>query len=371
MIKSIEKQNKDDGVKKNIHSKKANKKNNNFNILSVVLIVILILVAGLLYVWKLQTNIETNINVKIKILEKKIEERDKKIQSQEDEQLIMLTQQQQNKKENLKTEKTLKEKLEILEKKILAIQHNVNEDPVEIKEEILINEIEFLIREASVYYALNKNQNITKKLLTLALERVRLIHRSETIDLTAALKKDLMNINIINRENLSEIYVSLNLVLTDVENWPDRTLLVQQPTAPQKQKNDKKETLEANWFSHFKKSTTKVLNKWFQVVHHEEKVSPLLTFNQSIFIKRSLILTLQEAQWALLQNKKDLFVNILTEAKKQIKKAFNQQDKRVKSALSIIDDIIIKMLDVKPADKLISEKAIRIFSQKIKEQSLP
>ncbi len=371
MIKSIEKQNKDDGVKKNIHSKKANKKNNNFNILSVVLIVILILVAGLLYVWKLQTNIETNINVKIKILEKKIEERDKKIQSQEDEQLIMLTQQQQNKKENLKTEKTIKEKFEILEKKILAIQHNVNEDPVEIKEEILINEIEFLIREASVYYALNKNQNITKKLLTLALERVRLIHRSETIDLTAALKKDLMNINIINRENLSEIYVSLNLVLTDVENWPDRTLLVQQPTVPQKQKNDKKETLEANWFSHFKKSTTKVLNKWFQVVHHEEKVSPLLTFNQSIFIKRSLILTLQEAQWALLQNKKDLFVNILTEAKKQIKKAFNQQDKRVKSALSIIDDIIIKMLDVKPADKLISEKAIRIFSQKIKEQSLP
>lgn len=335
-------------------------------------LVLVIVIAGLLYIWTTIDNSKKNTDEQISQLDKKIGKRNKKIEKLTEELVIITTQQQENKHKTEKTVNKLTDKIKLLEKKLTNLQNNINEDPVELKEEVSINEVLFLIQKASIYYALNKSQNITKRLLKLALKRVKLIQRSGIIELTTAIKKDLVNLSYIEKENISEKYVSLNLLISDMNNWPNKITLFeskQKKSEPKitKQNNDDKK----GWYDHLKESTTSVLQKWFQVVHHKEKVSPILSRQDTVYIKRAIKMQLQEAQWALLQNKQNLLVEILTNTKKKIIKTYNRQDKKVEKALSMIEEIIVNSLGVKPTDYLLSEKAIIKFIKKIKEQDQP
>ncbi len=329
--------------------------------------------SGLYYLWNLEKKQNEDVDNRIKKLEKQTLTKEKKLESLSEDQLVIMTQQQDDKKTIETTKKEITKKIELLEEKLLTIQHHVDEDPIEVKEEIAINEINFLIQEASVYYALNKNQNITRKLLKLALNRVKTVQRSETIDLIKAIKKDLMNINIIDKDKMSEQYIALGLLIKNLSDWPDKTLIVEeseqgQHKAEQLETTQKEQQKTESWINHLEKSTTRVVTKWFQVVHHKEKVSPLLSSAESVYAKRMLKLSLQEAQWALIQNQQKLYDEILYNIKNEIKNTFNQQDKKVKNALVMIEGLIIDTLNVKPADQLASEKAIRIFISKISKK---
>lgn len=338
--------------------KKTTKPNKNRNLIFFYFIQLIIFVA-VVFVWNLERINNKDINLKINNNESNI----LKINTWKKDVLKNKTTTTKKNKEDIE------EKINRLEDKIVFLQQqelNNQEQKIEnnntLGEEVIFSEVDFLIRQASIYYVLNNNQKTTPRLLNAALSRLKTIKNANTILLRKAIQEDLLMLKISFGVDITATYISLDTILKNMETWPEKSLLILENNNIKKP--IKAAVVKQGWLLHLKQSTKKVLKKWFQVVQHKERVTPLVSAKQSLYLKRTIKLLLEEAQWALLQGENKLYERLLTSVREKIKKTYNQSDVRVKVSLEEINKLIISNMKPKQTETLAAEKALTVFLKK-------
>ena len=107
----------------------------------------------------------------------------------------------------------------------------------------------------------------------------------------------------------------------------------------------------ASWREHLKNSLHQ-LGKLFIIRHHNEDVEPLLSPGYDAVLRENGLLSLQEAQWAVIQRHHDVYQLSLIQAIQTIKRAFDVNDKNTQALLEQLKDLQQTILDVQEKPKL-------------------
>jgi len=335
---------------KNKESKKIkNNKTLKINVKQILFIFVLIVLSGLIVFQYYQQNEQKTLFENNK---KSIEKLSEKTEIQNKEYTNLFKEIKEIKGFN----KNIEEKNVYFNEQIQKLQTNAKPN---INDNVRLTEIGFLIHQASIYYSLNKNQKATIKLLKLAKNKLKKTNVNSLFDLKKALTNDILMLNIIQEEDITEDYLKLEFIVSSIDQWQQKKLIEKVIKIKEKEKK------EGVW-QHAVSTTKNVLKKWFRVTTHNNKIVPPLNVSELITIKQIIKLKAEEANYALMRNQMKLYINILTNIKKLLVDRFNLEQKIIKDNLKSINELINNNIRPKSLMTLRSEK---VYSKLINQQN--
>jgi uroporphyrin-3 C-methyltransferase len=263
----------------------------------------------------------------------------------------------------------LKQKLENLDRITLTMQsqlnltqQKINQTGKGVTQDLLLTEADFLIRTAAIRLLLTQNTSETSNLLKAADNKLLKINDVAIFPVRAALTKDLYQLKSSTQIDVIGTY----LILENMEKTIDQLKI--NFILPEQQLKQKSDTPKSNdWLQHFSETSKNVIDQWFQVTHYKEEIKPLVSRQQDLMIKQSIVLIIKQAQWALIQNNTELYQLTLKNLGEQIKASFNKEDPIVIATLVEIKTLLSESI-ITPVEKYLnSEKAMKQYMGSISE----
>ncbi len=106
-------------------------------------------------------------------------------------------------------------------------------------------------------------------------------------------------------------------------------------TTPAKHLNN---TQQDGWSRHLQ-SSMQILEKLVIIRHHDKSIQPMLSPEYEAILRETIILNLQEAQWAVIQHNDDVFKLALTQAIDHIKRGFDLNTESTRALIKQLDDL--------------------------------
>jgi len=193
-------------------------------------------------------------------------------------------------------------------------------------------EAEYLLRLANHRLQLEGDLTGAKTLLSSADERLAKADNPALFAVRQAIANELAALNSIYTLDQSGIYFKLSALEGQIDQLP-------LPMSPEKRSAFRQTQLEDNqeqsvWQTLWDEAKTLVV-----VRHRDEKITPLLPPEESLYLRHNLRLTLQQAQIALLKEEQTLYRTLLEQAIGWVKTHFDQDSARTKSVLTTLSEL--------------------------------
>jgi len=243
-------------------------------------------------------------------------------------------------------------------------QQQVNQAGKGISQDLLLSEADFLIRTAAIRLLLTENVSETTNLLKAADEKLVKINNVAIFPVRAALTKDLYQLKATSQIDIIGTYLILENLEKSINGLKINFILPEITSSEKPPQNS-----DEDWYQHLSNTTENVINDWFQVTHYNEEIKPLVSKQQDIIIKQSIVLLIKQAQWALIQKNMALYQLTLKNLSEQIGAAFNKQDPIVKNTLVEIKGLLSESIVTPISKYLNSEKAMKVYLEASVESS--
>lgn len=193
-------------------------------------------------------------------------------------------------------------------------------------------EAEYLLRLANHRLQLEGDVKGAKTLLISADERLQKADNPALFVVRETIANELASLNSVNTLDQSGIYFKLNALEGQIDQLPlplepESRSAFQQGTAASGQD-------QSVWQTLWDEAKTLVV-----VRHREEKITPLLPPQESLYLRHNLRLTLQQAQIALLKEEQQLFQSLMEQAAGWVKTHFDQNQSRTKGMLASLNEL--------------------------------
>ncbi|MFG1487963.1 uroporphyrinogen-III C-methyltransferase [Oceanospirillum sp. HFRX-1_2] len=190
-------------------------------------------------------------------------------------------------------------------------------------------EAEYLLRLANHRLQLEGDLSGAKTLLTSADERLAKADNPALFVVRQAIANEVAELNSIDTLDQSGIYFKLSALEGQIDQLP-------LPMSPEERSAFRQTQLEENqeqsiWQTLWNEAKTLVV-----VRHRDEKITPLLPPEESLYLRHNLRLTLQQAQIALLKEEQTLFRTLLQQAYAWVETHFDQSAARTQNVVSTL-----------------------------------
>ena len=190
-------------------------------------------------------------------------------------------------------------------------------------------EAEYLLRLANHRLQLEGDLTGAKTLLSSADERLAKADNPALFAVRQGIANELAALNSIDTLDQSGIYFKLSALEGQIDQLP-------LPMSPENRSAFRQTQLEDNqeqsvWQTLWNEAKTLVV-----VRHRDEKITPLLPPEESLYLRHNLRLTLQQAQIALLKEEQTLFRTLLQQASSWVETHFDQSAARTQNVASTL-----------------------------------
>ncbi len=247
-----------------------------------------------------------------------------------------------------------------MQQQLVLTQSKIEKNKGALEKDLLISEVDFLIRSASFRLALTGDQETTRQLLNAADNRLKMISDVKIIPIRKAIANDIAQINLKGKEDVVGMYLKLESLSRFINNWPLKKLTFNDSSEVDKNKKTNEE-VTGNW-QHFKKTSTRVLKKWFQVSHSSKKINPLFNQEEEHLIRKNIELLIQQTQWGLIQRNSDIYGKSLEKLSAYINQYFDSNDEKIKYLNQEISLLLNYKIAEHIAIQLESEEKIKKFT---------
>lgn len=190
-------------------------------------------------------------------------------------------------------------------------------------------EAEYLLRLANHRLQLEGDLISAKTLLASADERLTKADNPALFVVRQAIANEVAELNSIDTLDQSGIYFKLSALEGQIDQLP-------LPMEPENRSAFRQTQLEDNqeqnvWQTLWNEAKTLVV-----VRHRDEKITPLLPPEESLYLRHNLRLTLQQAQIALLKEEQTLFRTLLQQASSWVETHFDQSAARTQNVVGML-----------------------------------
>jgi len=191
-------------------------------------------------------------------------------------------------------------------------------------------EAEYLLRLANHRLQLEGDITGAKTLLASADERLQKADNPALFAVREAIANELAALNSVNVLDQSGLYFKLSALEGQINQLP--LPLEPENRSAFQQTAAEKDAQQSVWQTLWSEAKTLVV-----VRHQDEKITPLLPPQESLYLRHNLRLTLQQAQIALLKEEQQLFLTLVKQASSWVKTHFDQTHARTQSMLATLD----------------------------------
>ncbi|OOV87287.1 uroporphyrinogen-III C-methyltransferase [Oceanospirillum linum] len=190
-------------------------------------------------------------------------------------------------------------------------------------------EAEYLLRLANHRLQLEGDLTGAKTLLASADERLAKADNPALFAVRQAIANELAALNSIYTLDQSGLYFKLSALETQIQQLP-------LPMDPESRSAFHQTQLEENQEQNIWQALWNEAKTLIVVRHRDEKITPLLPPEESLYLRHNLRLTLQQAQIALLKEEQALFSALIKQAIDWVSTHFDQSATQTQSVLSTL-----------------------------------
>ncbi|GAA0207442.1 hypothetical protein GCM10009123_13690 [Kangiella japonica] len=250
--------------------------------------------------------------------------------------------------------------VEQLQDQLRTTQRKFQTFSSEKQQDWLFNEAEYLIREASYKLSFTDDAASIIALLQAADNQLASLDDGSLTQLRQAISQDINavrssgNLDVegiaIAIETLKDSLAQLELASVQLENKENSVEEVQP------------ETDLSSW-QHFKNSMSKAASKYYTVHQFDESTQPFISPQKDRLLRENILLNLQTAQLAALQNNQALFESNLTNVKQWVEQYFKQKPAATQAFLEQVSELLNGSVELDLPQSLQSYTLIREISQ--------
>ena len=207
----------------------------------------------------------------------------------------------------------------------------------------LVDELQHLTRLAHQRLVLSHDANGAIALLKAADQVVIEMRQSSALPIRQAIAADLLELRLVNEVDLEGAYIRLDTLASKIEtlhfNKPDyasQVVLVQNELESKEYSNLAIEDQIGSAFTHILNKLQPYLYRSFRI---DADVKPVLSGDEREFLSRNMLMTIEEAQLALLRREPESYRLSLEQSEKWIKQYYDVHDPMTTSVLSLIEEL--------------------------------
>lgn len=250
--------------------------------------------------------------------------------------------------------------VEQLQDQLRTTQRKFQTFTSEKQQDWLFNEAEYLIREASHKLNFTDDAASIIALLQAADNQLASLNDGSLTQLRQAISQDINavrasgNLDIegiaISIETLKNNLVQLELASVQLESKESTTV-------------DAKPEADLSSWQHFKNSMSNAASKYYTVHQFDESTQPFISPQNDRLLRENILLNLQTAQLAALQNNQALFESNLTNVKQWVEQYFKQKPASTQAFLQQVSELLSSSVELDLPQSLQSYTLIRDISQ--------
>lgn len=366
------------------HQKRSDTGSKAFLIVLALLAVIIALVAAAFAAWSWYSfdNLSTSINTKSQLLDQQINQAQAQFDKTMKENQSSVSSAVQKTQTELQT--SLQQAQQDVQQQRESIQQDINRNRTiaqqslqnlsKIREinnlESTLGEAAYLVRVANQYITVNHDSDAALKLLNLAKDHLQGIQDPRVSKIAALLESSINKLSTAQTVNTADVIAQLDKLGTSIAALPPisteglRQRLQNNPAStPPTAGAANKGPENPSWQDHLG-STVKDLKGFFIVRRHDQAIEPLLAPDQLKYLIENLQLKVSQAQWAVMNNKPDLYKESLQIASQWIRQYYQQDPALVANLLSEI--ATLQQINISPALPNVAD-ALTMIEDLIKE----
>lgn len=224
------------------------------------------------------------------------------------------------------------------------------------RDEVVVAEIEQLLLGASQQLQLSGNVKGALIALQTAETRLQRLDRPQLFALRKAIGKDIERLRLAPLVDIPGLALKLDGLIELADTLP----LLPGAPAPEKSK-DKAKPVESRWWQHFSNEVWSDFINLVRVQNMQKAELPLLAPEQAYYARENLKLRLLSARLALLAHDEKSYKADLQLAQTWIKRYYDTQDKTVKTAVALVQQLASGSVNVNVPDIAGSLAAVHTF----------
>jgi uroporphyrin-3 C-methyltransferase len=226
--------------------------------------------------------------------------------------------------------------------------------------EWLFNEAEYLIKEAS--YKLNFTDDAATiiALLQAADAQLAELNDGSLTQLRQAISSDINRVRGSGNLDIEGIAIAIQTLKGNVSQL--ELASVQLNSKESKEQTTTQETDISSW-QHFKNSVSKAASKYYTVHQFDESTQPFISPQKDRLLRENILLNLQTAQLAALQNNQSLYQSNLQDVKNWVEQYFKQKPASTSAFLQQLDELLNNSVELELPAQLNSYQLISEISQ--------
>ncbi len=223
----------------------------------------------------------------------------------------------------------------------------------------VLAETEYLIRLANYNINLVQRPLVALKMLQAADQNLAQLNDPAFINVRRVLAQDITKLQAVPNVDDTAIILKMDALANQVDNLP--LMLPEALTTPA---TSVTQSLNQNWKTKLQQSLH-ALKNIVVVQRYDGQLKPILSAEQKSYLSQNIQLMLQQAQWALLQRKPDLYRANLTRIQTWLARFYNVQSANAKAFLNTLAEL--QAINISPSLPDISN-ALTILKKSLKDK---
>lgn len=305
--------------------------------------------------WQKWQNYQASLDKaeRIEQIEQQIAQQQSRFNSQLSQQSQKVEQLSNSLEENQRYVQQLQQQLQTTQRKFQTFSSEKQQD-------WLFNEAEYLIREAS--YKLNFTDDATSiiALLQAADNQLASLNDGSLTQLRQAISQDINSVRGSGNLDIEGIAIAIETLKDNLAQLELASVQLEN-----KESTAEEATTEADLSSwqHFKNSMSNAASKYYTVHQFDESTQPFISPQKDRLLRENILLNLQTAQLAALQNNQALFESNLTNVKQWVEQYFKQKPASTQAYLKQVSELLNSSVELDLPQSLQSYTLIREMSQ--------
>ncbi|GEM_PF-1718140 len=326
--------------------------------------IFLILIAAIAYAvffgWQKWQDYQDNMNKADRIdqLEQQMSTQQQNLESKISQQTDSIRSLLSDLQQNQRYINQLQEQLGSTQRKFQALNSDKQQD-------WLFNEAEYLIREAS--YKLNFTDDAASiiALLQAADNQLSELNDGSLTKVRQAISQDINAVRGSGNLDIEGVAISIETLKNNLSQLELASVqLASESPEPQEASS---ETDISSW-QHFKNSMSHAASKYYTVHQFDESTQPFISPRKDRLLRENILLNLQTAQLAALQNNQALYESNLNSVKQWVEQYFKQKPATTQAYLTQLNELLSSSVELDLPASLQSYQLISdISQQKVKQ----
>ena len=235
----------------------------------------------------------------------------------------------------------------------------------EKQQDWLFNEAEYLIREAS--YKLNFTDDAASiiALLQAADNQLSELNDGSLTQIRQAISQDINAVRGSGNLDIEGVAIAIETLKSNLSQLELASVQLDKTSTEAEDNNSQ---VEVSSWQHFKNSMSHAASKYYTVHQFDESTQPFISPQKDRLLRENILLNLQTAQLATLQNNQPLYESNLGNVKQWVEQYFKQKPATTQAYLTQLEELLDRSVELDLPASLQSYQLISdISQQKVKQ----